>query len=182
MERALLTVEMPILLGEKKKLVLSQGWHGPYHGRICSPMELDHAVDIATPVGTIVQAARAGVVRGLSMASNRFSRDLDLSPADIDRWTRYCTNWILLEHGDGIQTLYAHLMSESQCVETGQRVRAGEHLARTGLSGWVGDIDNLHFQVQEWRGRNVTLPFRFAGYKGPMEHADLFPSPSSSVA
>ncbi|MDD4627816.1 MAG: M23 family metallopeptidase [Candidatus Peribacteraceae bacterium] len=137
----------------------------------------------ATPVGSIVLAARDGIVRELSMSSNHFSRDLDLAPDKVADYVAFVTNWISLEHDDGLQTVYAHLMSESQRVERGQRVHAGQILARTGLSGWMGDIDNLHFHVQEWqlpaehggRGRTATVRFFLNGYKGPLEHGELFP-------
>jgi murein DD-endopeptidase MepM/ murein hydrolase activator NlpD len=51
---------------------------------------------------------------------------------------------IVIDHGIGIQTLYAHL-SQSQ-VEAGQQVGRGDVIARSGVTGLAGG-DHLHFEV-----------------------------------
>ncbi|MFO7813364.1 MAG: peptidoglycan DD-metalloendopeptidase family protein [Pelovirga sp.] len=51
---------------------------------------------------------------------------------------------IVIDHGIGIQTLYAHL-SQSQ-VEVGQQVGRGDVIARSGVTGLAGG-DHLHFEV-----------------------------------
>ncbi|MBW6510248.1 MAG: M23 family metallopeptidase [Desulfuromonadales bacterium] len=51
---------------------------------------------------------------------------------------------IVIDHGIGIQTLYAHL-SQSQ-VEVGQQVRRGDVIGRSGVTGLAGG-DHLHFEV-----------------------------------
>jgi len=51
---------------------------------------------------------------------------------------------IVIDHGIGIQTLYAHL-SQSQ-VEVGQQVSRGDVIARSGVTGLAGG-DHLHFEV-----------------------------------
>ncbi len=51
---------------------------------------------------------------------------------------------VVIDHGIGLQTLYAHLSSIE--VSEGQMVVKGEHLGRTGTTGLaVGD--HLHFEV-----------------------------------
>ncbi len=51
---------------------------------------------------------------------------------------------IVIDHGIGIQTLYAHL-SQTQ-VEVGQQVSRGDVIARSGVTGLAGG-DHLHFEV-----------------------------------
>lgn len=183
MERRVEVVEIPLYGVKPNNLVICQGFHGPYHKRIRTPMNLDYAVDLATPVGSVITAARDGVVRTLVMNNKGFSRDMDLSPRMIQRLNWLNTNWILLEHDEDKQTLYAHLKQGSQLVREGQRVFAGQMLAVTDWNGWVGDIQNLHFQMQQFvhpvpeeKGQTETIPFVFRGLEErPMEHAKIFP-------
>jgi murein DD-endopeptidase MepM/ murein hydrolase activator NlpD len=51
---------------------------------------------------------------------------------------------IVIDHGIGIQTLYAHL-SQSQ-VEVGQQISRGDIIGRSGVTGLAGG-DHLHFEV-----------------------------------
>lgn len=53
-------------------------------------------------------------------------------------------NIVLLDHGQGYQTLYAHLDSFS--VQSGTRVRAGQQIAAVGASG-VATGPHLHFEL-----------------------------------
>ncbi len=61
-------------------------------------------------------------------------------------------NTVILDHGLGLQTLYAHLSSVA--VGVGDRVARGQELGRTGTTGLaVGD--HLHYEVL-LHGRSVT--------------------------
>ncbi|MDW7711001.1 MAG: M23 family metallopeptidase [Deferrisomatales bacterium] len=61
-------------------------------------------------------------------------------------------NTVILDHGLGLQTLYAHLSSIG--VREGERVARGQELGRTGTTGLaVGD--HLHYEVL-LHGRSVT--------------------------
>jgi len=53
-------------------------------------------------------------------------------------------NAILIDHGCGLQTLYGHLGSMD--VRTGERVRRGQVIGRSGQTGLAGG-DHLHFTV-----------------------------------
>lgn len=160
---------------------IAQGFHGPFH-RLIRPMRLDYAIDFGLSFGSIVRAARRGTVVALSMNSDKYSLDPDLDVESIQQLSRYAANWILLDHDGAFQTLYGHLQKESQRVCEGQVIERGQILARTGKSGWIGDIPNLHFHAQRWmypsasplvRGYTDTLPVRFEGYAGPMEHTEI---------
>lgn len=65
-------------------------------------------------------------------------------------------NTVIVDHGLGLSTLYAHLNSVN--VKTAQRVKRGEVIGYSGMSGLAGG-DHLHFSVlvggqfvnpQEW--------------------------------
>lgn len=70
--------------------------------------------DLAAPTGTPVYAPAAGVVR-------------------MARPTFMSGNLLMLDHGGGLTTVYAHL-SEME-VENGQTVTAGERIGRVGTTG-----------------------------------------------
>ena len=53
-------------------------------------------------------------------------------------------NTVVLDHGLGLQTLYAHLSSVD--VKLGDRVTRGQTLGRTGTSG-LALGDHLHYEV-----------------------------------
>lgn len=54
---------------------------------------------------------------------------------------------IVIDHGNGMRTLYAHL--DALLVQPGEAVRTGQ---RIGLSGATGKVSgpHLHFEVQRW--------------------------------
>jgi murein DD-endopeptidase MepM/ murein hydrolase activator NlpD len=91
-------------------------------------------------------------------------------------------NAVVLDHGWGLQTLYAHLSSFS--VKEGDTVEKGQELGRTGTTGLaVGD--HLHYEVlihgisvtplEWWDGRwirdHIGTPLREAGLPALMTGA-----------
>lgn len=98
----------------------------------------DHpGVDIAVSRGSLIRAAGAGVVR----------------IAGVDDVYGY---YVVLDHGDGIQSLYGH--ADTLLVDAGARVAAGQPVARVGTSG-RSSAPHLHFEVRR-DGRPVD-PLRF---------------------
>ena len=83
-------------------------------------------VDLAADEGTPVLAASAGRVLLVESISG------------------YGTT-VLLDHGAGWQTLYAHLLSTS--VATGQRLNQGEVLGAVGMTGSASG-PHLHFELR----------------------------------
>ena len=53
-------------------------------------------------------------------------------------------NCVIVDHGLGVQTLYAHLSSMD--VKVGDKVQKGQTLGRSGMTGLAGG-DHLHFTV-----------------------------------
>ena len=90
-------------------------------------------VDLAAPEGTAVLAARAGRV------------------VLVDSVGGYGLS-VLLDHGQGLETLYAHLLDVA--VVPGQAVEAGAVIARLGASGQASG-PHLHFELRR-RGSQLT--------------------------
>jgi hypothetical protein len=96
--------------------------------------------------GVPVLAAAAGRVRAV--------RD---GMADGERVAgREAGNSVVIQHGDGWETQYAHLRRGSVAVRSGDRVEAGARVGIVGLSGQT-EFAHLHFEVRH-DGRTVD-PF-----------------------
>jgi hypothetical protein len=96
--------------------------------------------------GMAVLAAAAGRVRAV--------RD---GMADGERVAgREAGNSVVIQHGDGWETQYAHLRRGSVAVRAGERVQAGARLGLVGLTGQT-EFPHLHFEVRQ-SGRTVD-PF-----------------------
>ena len=111
------------------------------YGRRTDPfsgMGTFHAgVDIAAPTGTPVRVAADGVVHFAQFFSN-YGR------------------LIVVDHGGGMQTYYAHLARIY--VVPGQEVRRGATIGATGASGKVTS-PHLHYEVRH--GGNPINPYTF---------------------
>lgn len=83
---------------------------------------------------------------------------------DLKERKKECGNGILVDHGDGLQTIYCHLKKGSIIAEVGDHVSAGETIAQVGQSG-MAEFPHLHFGVI-WEGGIVdpyTGAFNVAG-------------------
>jgi murein DD-endopeptidase MepM/ murein hydrolase activator NlpD len=95
------------------------------------------AWDFAMAVGTPVLAAHDGVVR----KSRHVGHSGCCDPSCGDD-----ANYVVLDRGDGRESLYLHL-SDSM-VSVGQHVTRGEVIAKSGESGYACGA-HLHFQMQK---------------------------------
>lgn len=86
-------------------------------------------VDFGAPVGTPIYAAESGVV-------------IAAGPA------RGYGNWIVIDHGNRISTLYAHMYSNGIYVKRGQKVRRGQKIGAVGSAGFSTG-PHLHFEVRK---------------------------------
>jgi len=95
-------------------------------------------VDITAPTGTTVRTTADGVVVQAEMVAGGYGR------------------LIVIDHGGGYQTYYAHLSKIS--VRAGQEVRRGEVIGAVGSSGRV-TAPHLHYEVRV--GGTPMNPYRF---------------------
>ena len=68
------------------------------------------------------------------------------------------TNFIVIMHSNGEYSRYDHLTYNSSTVKVGQNVRAGEEIARVGMTGYTY-LPHLHFQVFVATGMNMWTDF-----------------------
>ena len=103
---------------------------------------LHAGIDIPMPKGTSIRAARDGVIKLVASAKSRSFRGYG--------------NVVILDHGGGISTLYAHCLNIK--VRQGQRVRQGEIIATVGRTGRA-TTNHVHFEVRV-NGKPVDpIPF-----------------------
>ncbi len=125
-----------------------------HNGGFTHKGHLRYAVDWAMPEGSDVLAARGGVVVRLRESSDRGGTDLG------DRGRE---NYIWIRHDDGTLAQYQHLQKNGVLVDRGERVEAGQLIARSGNTGYSTE-PHLHFHVATpARGRYAfqTIPVRF---------------------
>ena len=75
--------------------------------------------------------------------------DLWSTPAELEKIKaerKECGNAIMLDHGDGVETIYCHLKKGSITIKAGQKVKMGDKLAEVGLSG-LTEFPHLHFGI-----------------------------------
>ncbi len=106
-------------------------------------------VDISAPTGTPVHATAGGTVIN----------------AD---WENGYGRLVVIEHGGGLQTYYAHLSKFS--VKTGQEVRRGDQVGLVGTSGRT-TAAHLHYEVRI--GGNPTNPYIY------LRTAQMYQKPTS---
>lgn len=81
-------------------------------------------------------------------------------------------NHVVIDHGNGEYSVYAHLKQGSVSVRDGQAVAAGERIAALGSSGNSTE-PHLHFQICDNPDMNRcrALPVAFRGINLPLELA-----------
>ena len=67
-----------------------------------------------------------------------------------------CGNAILIDHGQGLETIYCHLKKDSIIVSKGQQVTTGDVLGQVGLSG-LTEFPHLHFGITQ--DKKIIDPF-----------------------
>ena len=82
-------------------------------------------IDLVVPYGTSIKSAMSGTVAAAGY-SNVYG------------------NYVIINHGNGYQTLYAHMSSAS--VKKGERVAQGAQIGHTGNTGYSTGT-HLHFSV-----------------------------------
>jgi len=108
--------------------IINDGF-GPRPDRPLPGVNAFHAgTDLGTACGSPVYAASAGVVIQTG-------------------WLGTYGNWVLIDHGDGVNTGYAHLRDGTTLVNTGDTVTAGQVIAGVGSTG-ASTGCHLHIEVR----------------------------------
>jgi murein DD-endopeptidase MepM/ murein hydrolase activator NlpD len=117
-----------------------QGWAHPAIGRITDVFgprpekpvpgvgEFHHGTDIGAACNAGIYAATSGVV---------------VAAGSLGTYG----NWVLIDHGDGIETGYAHLADGETLVTIGEPVIAGQVIGGVGSTG-ASTGCHLHFEVR----------------------------------
>lgn len=136
--------ELPFPKGEA--YMLAQGNKTKYtHDEMSS----EYAFDFAMPVGSLISAARGGVVGHVVDKYDTGGNDKTL----MDK-----TNRIMICHDDGTVAAYAHLKNDGAFVEIGDRVYAGQVIGFSGNTGY-STFPHLHFVVLKGK-RSIPIRFR----------------------
>jgi murein DD-endopeptidase MepM/ murein hydrolase activator NlpD len=113
---------------------IGQGWGAPRDGG----RRRHQGIDLLAPAGTPLVAVTSGTITRLS--------NQDRGRGGIGLWLR-----------DARGTAYYYAHNQHNLVRLGQRVRAGQLLARVGATGNArGGPPHLHFQLHPGGGRPVS--------------------------
>lgn len=128
-----------------------------YNGKFSHTGSNQYAIDWQMPEGTLIRAARGGVIVRVKDDSDRGGPSMD-----YDRFN----NYILIRHSDGTLGHYCHLQKGGCLVKAGQTVAAGEFIAHSGNTGFSSG-PHLHFCVFKTAdGRNrLSLPVKFKTFE-----------------
>jgi len=119
-----------------------------------------NGIDFGASTGTPLESALAGVIKGTG---------------NTDQYSGCYSygKWVLVEHANGLSTLYAHMSDVS--VSSGQRVSTGEVIGYSGNTGYSTG-PHLHFAVFASQGVQIV---RFGDIKAstncPDAHIPIAP-------
>jgi murein DD-endopeptidase MepM/ murein hydrolase activator NlpD len=130
--------------------ISSSGWARPSGGYVSSHFgprihpiygvaRMHNGIDLATPCGRPVYAARAGRV-------------------SYSGWLGTAGNFIRLTHEDGFTTGYAHLQNGSLYVQLGKTVATGQLIGRIGTTGGSTGC-HLHLETRKNMVAQDPYPF-----------------------
>ncbi|PJE64138.1 MAG: hypothetical protein COU90_04685 [Candidatus Ryanbacteria bacterium CG10_big_fil_rev_8_21_14_0_10_43_42] len=125
---------------------LTQGFGNTPDSAILYNGHPHNGIDIGVPTGTPLFAAERGIV-------------LDVGDTDAFRGCLSYGKWVLIEHSNGLSTLYAHL----SLIKTskGQQVARGDLIGYSGATGYATG-PHLHFTVYD----SSTVQFRASKVPG----------------
>lgn len=119
--------------------LISSRKYGYYTHPITGQYKLHGGIDICASHGTAILAADGGTV-----------------VKSADGWNGGWGNYVMISHGNGLQTLYAHM--SSRAVSTGQQVAKGQTIGYVGSTGMSSGA-HLHFEV--WLNGSRTDPLNY---------------------
>jgi murein DD-endopeptidase MepM/ murein hydrolase activator NlpD len=121
-----------------------------------------YSYDLEMPFGSVVTAARDGIVMAMRVTQPTGSRGLTAS------------NWLQVQHEDGIASEYIHLEQFGNLVDVGDMVTAGDPVAITGDTGDVGAFAHVHFDI-------IPCGSNFACNTLPVTFRNTTPNPNGLI-
>jgi murein DD-endopeptidase MepM/ murein hydrolase activator NlpD len=91
--------------------------------------EFHKGIDLGAPNGTSILAAENGVVI-------------------VASWWNGYGNTVIIDHGNGVWTLYGHIRNDGIVVKKGDSVKRGQKIAEVGSTG-QSTGNHLHFEVRK---------------------------------
>ena len=139
--------QLPYAPGSKH--LVTQGYDGCFSHKGSNRF----AIDWKMPEGTLVYAARSGLVVKVKDDSNTGGSNVKYDAFN---------NFVLIRHDDGTLGHYCHLKKGGCLVKPGQRVISGEPIAHSGNTGFSSG-PHLHFCVFRTRTgqERESIPVRF---------------------
>ncbi len=127
------------------------------------------AWDIAMSIGTPLLAVGSGrIIR----AEDQYPDN----PAGFPDDPETPSNAVWIDHGDGLQAVYAHLTPGGAKVVAGQLVAAGQVIGLSGNSGYSSG-PHLHYEVLDVAGQSTPTGFiEVVGNNGVAEEGDVLSS------
>ena len=122
-----------------------------------------YGYDFTMPIGTIITAARDGVVVHAQDGA------ADGNPNQ--------TNLITIQHSDGTVALYSHLTLNGVHVTIGQPIVAGDVIGQSGNTGNTGGLPHLHFSLHPC-GALPGLPGTGTCPTIPVNFSNTIPNPT----
>lgn len=115
-------------------------------------------LDFSAPIGTEVYSAGDGIVESASRSGYGYG------------------NKIVIDHGYGYKTVYAHLSAFN--VKTGQKVQRGQIIGKVGNSG-LSTSAHLHYEVLR-NEKKVNPIYYFFNDLSPVEYEEIISSANNT--
>lgn len=115
--------------------------------------EQRYALDFTMKEGTVICAARDGIVISVKDDSNKRGKTI--------KYLEF-GNYITIYHKDGTMADYYHIQKNGSKVKLGDQIRVGQEIALSGNTGWSSG-PHLHFQVYRYDNEMElnTIPTKF---------------------
>lgn len=145
---------MPAIMPVSKTVGKVISGYGMRYHPILKYRRLHAGIDITAPTGTPIYATGDGIVRVAGRNQQGYSGYGVVA---------------LIDHGFGVQTLYAHMQGVK--VRVGQKVKRGEQIGTVGSSGMSAGA-HLHYEVIV-NDRKVDPVYYFGGDLTPEEYEEV---------
>lgn len=114
-----------------------------YEGHKGTDIALLNAKEIDKNI-PVLAAANGTILKIRDDEPDRIADEKEIERVKEER--KECGNAVLIDHGEGLKTIYCHLKKGSILVKKGQDIKSGDKIASVGLSG-LTEFPHLHFGI-----------------------------------